>query len=172
MVEKVSGIFKPSEPNAVDLLKADHRKVEELFAKVRENENGDNSSTFKTIKEELDVHAHIEEVIFYPYLLENGDKELERITREGIEEHRQVKAFLAELDGMPGTSETFKARLKVLMEDVEHHVKEEEDEMFPLVEDQVEAPTLEAIGRQMEAEKSNFKRRQGTDSGSSASASA
>ena len=171
MVETVSGIFAPSEPNALDILKADHRKVDELFAKCRENEDGDNSATFRKIKDELDAHAHIEEVIFYPYLLENGDKELERITREGIEEHRQVKAFLAELDGMPGTSETFRARLKVLMEDVEHHVEEEEDEMFPLVEDQVEPPTLEAIGRQMEAEKANFKR-QASGSGSSASASA
>jgi iron-sulfur cluster repair protein YtfE (RIC family) len=157
VVETVSGFFTPSEPNAVDMLKADHRKVEELFAKIRENENGNNESTFKKIKEELDVHAHVEETIFYPYLLEKGDQELQRITREGVEEHRQVKAWLLELDGMSGASEDFKARLKVLMEDVEHHVEEEEDEMFPLVEDQVEAPTLERLGNQMKAEKANFK---------------
>lgn len=156
MVETVSSLITPSEPNAIDLLKADHRKVEELFERVRENENGNNESIFKKIKQELDVHAHIEEAIFYPHLLEKGDAELQRIVREGIEEHRQVKAWLAELDAGSGESEEFKARLKVLMEDVEHHVEDEEDEMFPLVEDQVEAPTLERLGNQMEAEKAKF----------------
>ena len=143
--------------------------MEELFARVRENEDGNNRETFRQIKEELDVHAHIEETIFYPYLLEKGDKELEAITREGVQEHRQVKAFLLELDGMSGDSDDFKAKLKVLMEDVEHHVEEEEDEMFPLVEDQVESTILERLGAQMESEKTNFKRQM---SGSSASASA
>ena len=156
-MDTVSSFITPSEPNALDLLKADHRKVEELFAKVRDNENGNNEDTFKRIKEELDVHAHIEETIFYPYLLEKGDQDLQRIVREGIEEHRQVKAWLAEIDGMSGSSEDFKARIKVLMEDVDHHVEEEENEMFPLVEDQVEPPTLEKLGNQMQAEKSNFK---------------
>lgn len=142
--------------------------MEDLFAKVRENENGNNEPTFKQIKEELDVHAHIEETIFYPYMLEKGDQELQRIVREGIEEHRQVKAWLAELDESSGASEDFKARIKVLMEDVEHHVEEEEDEMFPLVEDQVETPTLEKLGDQMQTEKANFKRSTG---GSAAGAS-
>ena len=158
----MSSFITPGEPTAIDLLKTDHRKVEELFARVRDNENGDNKETFTRIKEELDVHAHIEETIFYPYLLEKGDQELQRIVREGIEEHRQVKAWLAELDGMSGSSEDFKARIKVLMEDVEHHVEEEEDEMFPLVEDQVEAPILEKLGNQMQSEKANFNRSMGS----------
>ena len=168
MVDTVSGLITPAQPNALDLLKADHRKVEELFAKARENENGNNEPTFKRIKEELDVHAHIEETIFYPYLLEKGDQELQRIVREGIEEHRQVKGWLEELDGTSGSTEDFKARLKVLIEDVEHHVEEEEDEMFPLVEDQVEAAVLEKLGEQMETEKGRF---QGTAGGSRAKAS-
>ena len=139
---------------------------------MKENENGDNSDVFKTIKQELDTHAHIEEVIFYPYLMKEGDKELERIVREGIEEHRQVKAFLAELDGMSGNTEPFKAKIKVLMEDVEHHVQEEEDEMFPLVEDQVETSALERLGEQMEREKGDFKRSTQSDSGSVSKATA
>lgn len=139
---------------------------------MKENENGDNSDVFRRIKQELDVHAHIEETIFYPYLMEEGDKELERIVREGIEEHRQVKAFLAELDGMSGDTEPFKAKIKVLMEDVEHHVQEEEDEMFPLVEDQVESDVLERLGEQMEREKGNFKRSMQSDTGSASQATA
>ena len=165
MIETVSDFITPNQANALDLLKADHRLVEDLFERVKENENGNNADVFRKIKQELDVHPHIEETIFYPHLMEEGDKELERIVREGIEEHRQVKAFLSELDGMPGDNESFKAKIKVLMEDVEHHVQEEENEMFPLVEDQVERSILERLGEQMEREKANFKRAVGTERG-------
>lgn len=147
----------PNKTDAVDLLKADHRVVEELFERVKKNENGNNADVFRKIKQELDVHTHIEETIFYPVLLKNGDKELERIVREGIEEHRQAKAFLEELTGMSGDSEAFRAKIKVLMEDVEHHVKEEEKEMFPLAKDQIEQSKLEDLGQQMEREKVEFK---------------
>jgi len=145
------------------LLKADHRVVEELFERVKANENGDNAAVFRKIKQELDTHAHIEETIFYPYLLKNGDQDLQRIVREGVEEHRQVKAFLGELAELPGNSEGFRAKIKVLMEDVEHHVEEEEDEMFPLVDDQVEDSTLERLASQMEAEKASFRRSNATE---------
>ena len=172
MIETVSGFITPAQPNAIDLLKADHRLVEELFEKVKENENGDNSDVFRKIKQELDTHTHIEETIFYPHLMEEGDKELERIVREGIEEHRQAKAFLLELDGMSGDTEGFRAKIKVLMEDVEHHVQEEENEMFPLVQDQVEAAVLERLGEQMEHEKANFKRSMQSETGSRSQAKA
>jgi hemerythrin-like domain-containing protein len=142
--------------NAIELLKADHDVVEELFAQVKANEDGDNSAVFEKIKQELDVHAHIEETIFYPYLIENGDEELKKITLEGIEEHRQVKMFLRELDSLVSDSEKFAPKLKVLMEDVEHHVEEEEGEMFSMVEDQVDESVLEDLGEEMEEEKRTF----------------
>ena len=104
--------------------------------------------------------------------MEKGDQELKRIVREGIEEHRQVKAFLEELDGMSGDTEPFRAKIKVLMEDVDHHVKEEENEMFPLVEDQVQSTVLERLGEQMEVEKGRFKRAMETESGSRSQATA
>ncbi|MEP6705095.1 MAG: hemerythrin domain-containing protein, partial [Acidobacteriota bacterium] len=77
-------MFTDNSPDAIEVLKADHRKVEALFARVKANEDGNNSATFKKIKDELDVHAHIEEAIFYPHLLEKGDKELKKIVREGL----------------------------------------------------------------------------------------
>jgi hemerythrin superfamily protein len=152
-VDAVVGIFAANSSSAVELLKKDHDTVEALFEKVKSNEDRNNAPTFKKIKSELDVHAHIEETIFYPHLLENGDKELTKIVREGIEEHTQVKTLLAELDQMSGDSATFKAKLKVLMENVEHHVEEEEDEMFPMVEDQIPAETLQRLGSLMQGEK-------------------
>lgn len=149
----MAGLFTGGESSAIELLKTDHDKVESLFETVKANEDGNNAATFKKIKQELDVHAHIEETVFYPHLLENGDAELKKIVREGIEEHTQVKTLLAELAELPGTSATFKAKLKVLMENVEHHVEEEEDEMFPMVEDQIPEDTLQRIGSLMKAEK-------------------
>jgi len=125
---------------------------------VKSNEDGNNASTFRRIKEELDVHAHIEEQIFYPHLLDKGDKELKKIVREGIEEHGQVKDLLAELAGLSGDSPTFKAKLTVLMENVEHHVEEEEDEMFKMAEDQIPAETLQRLGSLMQGEKTKVKK--------------
>lgn len=147
--------------NAVELLKEDHKKVEELFKQVEADEEGDHKKLFEQIKAELDVHAHIEEVIFYPKLKEEGDDELKDVVLEGIEEHRQVKMFLKELSNLTDESEKFDPKLKVLMEDVRHHVEEEEGEMFPKVEDQFEETVLEELGAAMEAEKKSFKKSQG-----------
>lgn len=140
--------------NAIKLLKEDHDRVDKLFQQVKANEDGDNRDVFEQIKAELEVHTHIEETIFYPYLQENGDEELKKITLEGIEEHRQAKMFLRELDSLVADSEKFPPKLKVLMEDIEHHVQEEEGEMFKMVESQFDEATLVELGETMKKEKS------------------
>lgn len=142
--------------NALELLKADHKVVDGLFQQVKATEDEEHPAIFEQIKMELDVHAHIEETIFYPRLMEEGDEELQDITKEGIEEHRQVKMFLRELDALSDESEKFKPKLKVLMEDVEHHVMEEEGEMFKMVEEQFDDAVLEELGAEMEKAKASF----------------
>lgn len=159
-----------SDENAIALLKADHETVQEMFDRVKAAPRRDHSATFKKIKLELDAHAHIEETIFYPRLLRSGESDLKKIVREGIEEHGQVKTMLASLARLKGTSPTFKARLQVLIENVEHHVKEEENEMFPLVERQFEREQLEALGALMKKEKAAFKARRAERSRSSTAA--
>ena len=144
--------------NAIELLKADHDTVDKLFQKVKANEDGDNSKVFEKIKDELEIHTHIEEKIFYPTLIEEGDEELQKIVKEGIEEHHQVKVFLRELSSLTEDSEKFSPKLKVLMEDVEHHVQEEEGEMFSMVESQFDEEQLEQLGATMETEKGKFKK--------------
>jgi iron-sulfur cluster repair protein YtfE (RIC family) len=151
--------------NAIELLKEDHDKVDKLFQKVKATPDGDHKELFEQIKAELDVHTHIEETIFYPKLKEEGDDELKDIVLEGIEEHRQAKMFLKELAALTDDSEKFDPKLKVLMEDVEHHVVEEEGEMFKLVEEQFDAPVLEELGAEMEAEKAKFGKSQKAASG-------
>ena len=142
--------------NAVELLTADHRKVEDLFSQVRENEDANNRRIFEQIRRELETHTHIEEQIFYPHLLKVGDEKLQNLTREALAEHGQVKTVLQELSAPSEDREDFRAQLTVLMEDVEHHVEEEENEMFPLVRNQVDEDALLRLGSLMETEKRNF----------------
>jgi len=143
--------------NALELLKTDHEKVSELFEEFKSNEDGDNTQLFAEIKAELEVHAHIEEAIFYPRMQAEGDEELQKIVLEALEEHRQMKMFLNEISELSDDSEKFNPKLKVLVEDTEHHVEEEEGEMFPVVESQFDEEQLEEIGAELEAEKRKFK---------------
>jgi iron-sulfur cluster repair protein YtfE (RIC family) len=143
--------MKPTE-----MLKEDHRRVDRLFQKVKNTPKGEHLALFEQIKAELDVHAHIEETAFYPVLLKKGKKDLQDITREGIEEHAQAKMFLAEIDGTTLRNKQYEAKLKVLMEDIEHHVTEEEDTMFPMVEDQFTTAAQEKMTAAMETAKAKF----------------
>ena len=159
MVESVTNIFTSSEEkqtNAIDLLTSDHRKVQDLFDRVRDNE-GEGRRTFPEIRRELELHTHIEEQIFYPHLLKVGDEKLQSITREALEEHRQVKIVLDDIETASDDPDGFQAKLKVLMEDVEHHVEEEEGEMFPLVRGEVDEEMLVRLGTLMEGEKKRVK---------------
>jgi len=142
--------------NAIELLKEDHRKVEELFARVEDTPKSKHAGLFKRIKAELDIHTHIEETIFYPRL--KKEAELKDITLEGIEEHHQAKMFLKEIPRLSEKNERFEPKLKVLMEDIRHHVKEEERNMFPKAQAIINIPEMEKLGAEMEAEKKKFKK--------------
>lgn len=144
--------------NAIELLKEDHDKVDKLFQKVKANEDADHRDTFEKIKSELDVHTHIEETIFYPKMKEDGDEEIKKIVLEGIEEHHQAKMFLRELSSLVDDSEKFQPKLKVLMEDIEHHVQEEEGKMFPMIEKHFDEYTLQMLGEEMDKEKKSFQK--------------
>lgn len=143
--------------NAIDLLKNDHNYVDMLFGRIEATPPSRHAAIFKQIEGELKTHAHIEETIFYPEAKKKGDKDLKDIVMESLEEHRQMKMFLAEIAKSRSTDKR-EAMLKVLIEDTRHHVKEEESEMFPLVEDKLNSDQLEALGERMEAEKLKFQR--------------
>lgn len=139
--------------NVFTLLKADHKKVAGILEKIdATTERGvkTREELFMQVKTELDVHAHIEETIFYPEL-EQAD-ETHDITLEAFEEHRLVKQLLAELETMDKGDEQWTARFTVLKENVEHHVEEEETEMFPKAK-KVLGERAEEIGTRMEAAK-------------------
>jgi len=140
--------------DAIALLKTDHEKVSGIFEKLEETtERAEKTreELFMKLKQELDLHAHIEETIFYPVL--KKAEETREITMEGIQEHHVVKTLLRELDAMAVTSETWTAKLKVLKENVEHHVEEEEDDMFKSAREVLSKEQLEELGALMEQEK-------------------
>jgi len=143
--------------NVIALLKSDHRTVEGLFKKVENSKPGEHPAIFQEIKAELEVHAHIEEAILYPSLQEEGDKKLLELVSDALKEHAGAKAFLGELSVISRDREKFEPLLKKLIEDVRHHVKDEEGEMFPMMERQFDADTLEFWGDQLKAEQKDFK---------------
>lgn len=145
--------------NAFQLLKEDHQKVSGLFEQLEKTtERAEKSRTelFAKLKQELDVHAHIEETIFYPEIKEA--EETRDITLEGYEEHNVVKTLLAELEAEDNTTEEWTAKLKVLKENVEHHVEEEEEEMFKKARKVLSEQQVEEIGARLQEEKERMKK--------------
>jgi hemerythrin superfamily protein len=140
--------------DAISLLKNDHRKVEKIFKDI-EKGNGNREQLFKELATELTVHAEIEEKLFYPAV--KDAKPTHEIVLESFEEHKQVKVVLADLEKADKKTEHWLAGLKVLMEDVQHHVGEEENELFPKVKDKVLAKEeLEDLGTRMEQMKTQL----------------
>ena len=139
--------------NALELLKTDHQTVKELLKKAEGTKNEKQQrQLFDQIKAELETHAHIEETIFYPAVAKN--EELKDMVLESLEEHKQVKTLLREMENLSSDSEKFEPKLKVLMENVEHHaVEEEEGKMFPKVRKFMKPAALEELGQELEAAK-------------------
>lgn len=137
--------------NAFQLLKNDHQIVSGLFDQIESASGQAKTQLFTRLKSELDVHALIEEKIFYPAL--ENKKESREITLEAYEEHKVVKDLLAELASGSSADEEWDAKLKVLRENVDHHVEEEEGELFDKANDVLSDEDLERIGQEMEAEK-------------------
>ncbi len=137
--------------DAITLLKDDHKKVEALFKrfeKAGDRAHAEKRTVVDRIIEELAVHAAVEEQLFYP-VTRATVPETEDIALESLEEHHIVKWVLSELDSMDPEDERFDAKVTVLIENVRHHVKEEEEEYFPKVRDELGRDALADLGDAM-----------------------
>jgi hemerythrin superfamily protein len=142
-------------PDAIVLLKNDHKTVEKLFKQFEKL--GDGAVTTKRqvvdqIIAELSTHAAIEEQHFYPTIREKAPDSADEVL-EGLEEHHIVKWTLSELEDMTGEEERFDAKVTVLIESVRHHVEEEEGDMFPKVRAALGRKELQELGATMEKAK-------------------
>ncbi len=141
--------------DAITLLKNDHQTVDGLFEKFEkagENAKKTKQKLVAKMIEELAVHAAIEEMTFYPFL-KGIDEELTSDVLESLEEHHVVKWLLSEIDGMSPDAERFDAKVTVLIENVRHHVEEEEREMFPRVRKALSRQQLDELGELLQQAK-------------------
>jgi hemerythrin-like domain-containing protein len=161
MPKSKSGSAKPL---AIETLMADHRKVEALFDKYEKAKDAEDDSRrdiAQAICSELTVHAQVEEEIFYPWLRETLDQDDMEMVEEAQVEHNGAKDLIAQIEGAVDVDAAYDAKVKVLSEYIKHHVKEEENEIFPAVSDQREA--LDELGQEMEARKVELKEELGID---------
>ncbi|KRP70807.1 hemerythrin domain-containing protein [Pseudomonas paralactis] len=148
--------------NAIDLLKADHERVKTLLTQLSEStERGVKKRTelLARLEMEITLHTQLEEEILYPAFRKAGGKEQEVMYHEAKEEHRTVDALvLPDLKQTEPSSTEFSGRVKVLKELLEHHIEEEESEMFPQAKKLLGKATLEELGAEMEAMKAAYKK--------------
>ena len=136
--------------NAITMLTDDHRKVKKLLSELETTtERGvkTREELFSRIKADLTVHEIIEEEIFYPALKEHP--KAKDIVLEGYEEHNVVDTLMSELSALPFDHETWGAKAKVMQENIEHHIEEEEGEMFKKARKVFDEAELEELGDRM-----------------------
>jgi hypothetical protein len=149
------------DPMAVQLLKKDHREVEEMFDEFEQlDEDSEKLALFKKIALALKVHTQIEEEIFYP--AERGDVEDDMLDEAQVE-HDGAKKLIAEIEKMQPGEELYDAKVKVLGEYIKHHVKEEEQPGGIFAQAKKGDQDLEAMGKEIKTRKTELMRKMGGD---------
>jgi hemerythrin-like domain-containing protein len=142
--------------NAIDLLETDHRAIEGLMDELEhttERALKTRPELFRKFRIQLTVHEVIEETIFYPALKEHP--KARDIVLEGYEEHHVVDEVMAEIADTPIDDETWSAKAKVMVENVRHHIQEEEQDMFRKARAAFNREELEALGERMQRRKTD-----------------
>jgi hypothetical protein len=140
--------------DALTLLKQDHDKVKKMLSELdatTERALKTREELFAKVQEELQVHEAIEEEILYPALKQHP--KVKELVLEAYEEHNVVDMVMAEIADVPFGDERWGAKLTVMKENVEHHIEEEESEMFEQARQVFEPQELEDLGERMESRK-------------------
>lgn len=144
-------------PLALELLAADHRKVEDLFEQyetAKDDEDEGRTQIAERICKELTVHAQLEEEIFYPWLRDNLEEDDMEMVDEAYVEHATAKDLIAQIEEAGSPDTEYDAKVKVLSEYIKHHVKEEEEEIFEACSGQREE--LDELGQEMASRKAEL----------------
>ena len=141
--------------NVLELLKEDHSNVKSLFEKFdRTDKSSQEKKTelFEKMRRELKLHSRAEEEIFYPALKAlNGEGR--RLVSEALKEHRDVDELLTQISRLKPCGKNFDDKMETLIENVDHHVQEEEGEIFRFAEGNCSEDQLEELGQQIEDRK-------------------
>ena len=142
--------------DALALLTADHNRVRGVFSRFTSAKEAGDVDTMAQLADlidhELDVHTTIEEEVFHPWARDLSE-EIAELVDEGVEEHHVVKVLLEEVADLGPGDDEWVAKLTVVIENVEHHAKEEESEMFPQIRSASTADAREQIAADLEAKK-------------------
>jgi iron-sulfur cluster repair protein YtfE (RIC family) len=145
--------------DATTLLTADHNRVRGLFTRFQAAREDEDQQAMRQLADqmvtELKVHTTIEEEIFYPEI-RRGGSEFEEVVAEGVEEHHVVDVLIEELAGLEPGGEEWTAKVQVMIENVEHHAEEEEQEMFPQVRRAFDSDALASLAERLEARKAQL----------------
>ena len=153
--------------NAIELLTQDHRTVEDLFEQFEKLKDDDEEAAAEIIESvcaELQIHDKLETEIFYPAVREEAEtEEIEDLLDEAEVEHETVRELIEKIEGLEWEDEKLHAHFTVLSEYVKHHVKEEEQEMFPKLRE-LENLDLESLGAEMAERKAELIAEMGIES--------
>ncbi len=139
----------------LDLIRKDHRQVETLFKEIENtNNNQELYDRFNELYKEINLHAKVEEQTFYPAIRESGDHN--QLVNEAQKEHDEAKELLEEIASLSPASTEFEQKIRQLKEAIQHHVQEEEKEVFPLVSECMSAEEREQLGREFTTSKSQL----------------
>ena len=142
--------------NAIELLTSQHREVEILFSEIEKaTDPAEKEDLFIKLADRLLIHTSIEEHNFYPMV---RGKRTDDILFEALEEHLGIKRVLGELLDLEMEDSKFEARIKLLQEEVEDHVVEEEGALFPKVRSMLDEGELESLGQAMSEEQAELER--------------
>ena len=141
--------------NVLKILKKDHSSVQNLFSKfdrTSKSAHDKKSELFEKARRELHIHLRAEEEIFYPVLKAmNGDGR--RLISEALKEHKDVDELLTQISRLKPTDKNFDEKMETLIENFDHHVEEEEGEIFRFAEENCSEEQLEELGRLIEERK-------------------
>lgn len=140
--------------DVITLLKSDHKTVKALLdqmEKTTDRAQKTRERLFEKFRKEMSIHESIEEEFLYPEMKEH--EETKDLILEAYEEHRQADRLIAVLTASDVTDETWSAKLTLLKEDIEHHVKEEENELFPKMRKILDQAQLDTLGAKMSERK-------------------
>jgi vacuolar-type H+-ATPase subunit I/STV1 len=146
-------------PDALTLIKTDHEEAKALFARFLDSStpSAQRRSALAQVLDALTIHTNMEEQIFYPALRKAGGSDEKNSVLEAFEEHASAKDLIAKIRALPPRDETLTAKVIVLKEMIEHHVEEEESQIFSEAR-RVLGKKLEALGAEMQRFKDRAKR--------------
>ena len=155
--------------DALELLRRDHDTVRGLFDQFKSAQDAEDTGQMAQLKEriftELRVHTAIEEEVFYPQAEEVGE-EAEELVGEGVEEHHVVKVLMGEIDQLDPSEDTWSSKMTVLIENVEHHAQEEEEELFPQLRETFGDDKLAELGELLQQGRERHLAAEGGDAAS------